>query len=43
MIASSAKLEAGIFLLDQGKFKQYKWYWFVLRKYDKKNQIITKL
>jgi hypothetical protein len=26
MIVSSAKLEAGIFLMDQGKFRQYKWH-----------------
>jgi hypothetical protein len=43
MIASSTKLEAGIFLLDQRTFKQYKWHRFVLRIYDKNKQIITKL
>jgi hypothetical protein len=40
---SSGKLEVRIFLMDQGKFRQYNWHCFVLRQYDKNKQIITKL
>jgi len=39
MIASSANLEAGIFLMDKGKFREYSWHWFVLRHMIKTNKL----